>query len=399
MDRSNYYQSYKRRRGINGAILVLWSYTGLPQHVREPPSPNPHIFSSFHTLHEEIPDVTLYAFPIVDNKADTLTQSQMFKASDAAEFIAAQPKEIHGLVKMGVFDVHPISSKPPNAKLLSSIWSYRRKRSPVGKILKHKARICVDGSQQEYGRDYWEVYAPMVSWPTIRLMLLLSSILGLKQRQVDYTQAFPQAPLTDPVYMRMPQGWTIDEHDNLVQHPDPTIHDRHHFIQLRRNLYGCKQAARNCFKYLTQGLIKEGFRQSAVDPCLFIHNNCILIVYTDNCVIFAKEDNTIDALIKALSESYQLEDQGSVHDYLGIRITKDPTTKSITMTQPGLIASVLADLNLLHDSKTKDTPSIGILYPDRDGIPRQDSWNYRSIIGKLNYIAQNTCPDISFAVH
>jgi hypothetical protein len=103
--------------------------------------------------------------------------------------------------------------------------------------------------------------------------------------------------------------------------------------------------------------------------------------------------------LKNLSETYTLKDQGSVHDYLGIRITKDPATKSIHMSQTGLIESVLADLNLLDDSKHKDTPSVGILYPDKDGIPRQDSWNYRSVIGKLNYIAQNTRPDISFAVH
>jgi len=69
------------------------------------------------------------------------------------------------------------------------------------------------------------------------------------------------------------------------------------------------------------------------------------------------------------------------------------------MTQSGLIESVLQDLNLLHDSKMKDTPSLGILYPDKDGVPRQYSWNYCSVIGKLNYIAQNTQPDISFAVH
>jgi hypothetical protein len=77
-----------------------------------------------------------------------------------------------------------------HTKILSSIWSYRRKRSSVGEILKYKSRICVDGSQQEYGRDYWEVYAPVVSWPTIRLTLLLSTILDLKQCQVDYMQAF-----------------------------------------------------------------------------------------------------------------------------------------------------------------------------------------------------------------
>ena len=184
-----------------------------------------------------------------------------------------------------------------------------------------------------------------------------------------------------------------------MQHPDPTYNDKTHYIKLQRNLYGCKQAAPNWFKHLTQGLLREGFRQSAVDPCLFLWNDCILIVYTDDCIIFSRKDEVIDALIRNLCQTFLLEDQGSVHDYLGIRIVKDHINKSISMTQPGLIESVLADLNLLQDSKPKDTPSVGILYPDRDGIPCQDTWNYQSVIGKLNYIAQNTRPDISFAVH
>jgi hypothetical protein len=135
------------------------------------------------------------AFAAVDNKADTLTQSQMLKDPDQALFIASQQVEAKGLQKMDVFEVLPISAKPKMAKILSSIWSYRHKRSPVGTILKHKSRLCVDGSQQLHGRDFWETYAPVVSWPTVCLILLLTSILNLKSRQVDYTQPFPQAPL------------------------------------------------------------------------------------------------------------------------------------------------------------------------------------------------------------
>jgi len=231
------------------------------------------------------------------------------------------------------------------------------------------------------------VYAPVVSWPTIGLLLLLSSILNLKQHQVYYKQASPQAPLSDPVYMCVPQGLYVDPHGKLSQHQDPTFNDRSHYIKLKRNLYGCKQAAHNWFKHLTQGLLSEGFRQSANDPCLFLQKDCILIVYTDNCIIFSREDSVINSLFSRLSLSFQLEDLGSDQDYLDICIVKNPSTQSIQMTQPGLIASVLHDLNLSTDAKTKLTPSIGILYPDRDGIPRQDTWNYMLVIGKLNFIA------------
>jgi hypothetical protein len=86
-----------------------------------------------------------------------------------------------------------------------------------------------------------------------------------------------------------------------------------------------------------------------------------------------------------------------VQDYLGSRIIKDPKTKTIMMTQPGLIKLVLYDLNLLHDSKVKDTPSIGILYPRQ----RWDTQaRYLELpICKLNYTTQNTRPDISCMVH
>lgn len=393
----DHFSSYKRQRLIDDCVYVLHSRRCTPT---SPLSIAEEIYSIFSASLNFQPNLQDFqAMVACDNKADTLTQSQMLRDSDRAQFIAAQAAEIKGLQKMEVFQVLPMNLKPATAKLLNSIWSYRRKRSPVGTILKHKARLCVDGSQQLQGRDFWETYAPVVSWLTVRLLLLLTSVLNLQSRQVDYTQAFPQAFLDDPVFMRMPQGWHADTSGNLVPHSDPSYQDKTHYIRLRRNLYGCRQAARNWFAYLTKDLIAHGFKQSAHKPCLYLRQDCIMIVYTDDCLIFAKENTTIDTLIRSLNESYLLEDQGSVSDYLGIRITKDPTTKQITMTQPGLIDSILQDLNLIPGSHTKDTPAMGILHPDRNGHPRQDTWNYQSVIGKLNYLAQNTRPDLSFAVH
>lgn len=103
----------------------------------------------------------------------------MLRDSDSTKFFQAQQPEPTGLQKMEVFEVHMMSSKPPNIKLLSSIWSYRRKRSSIGAISKYKVRLCVDDSQQEHGHDYWETYAPVASWPTICLVLLLSKLCQL----------------------------------------------------------------------------------------------------------------------------------------------------------------------------------------------------------------------------
>ncbi len=132
---------------------------------------------------------------------------------------------------------------------------------------------------------------------------------------------------------------------------------------------------------------------------MFLRHDCILVVYVDDCLIFSKESSTIDQLIQSLSKTFLLQDEGDVSAFLGVQIQKDKITKTISLTQPGLIEQVIKDVGLDQYSKGKDTPVDSILYYDCEGPVRVDSWNYRSVIGKLNYIANNIRPDISMAVH
>jgi hypothetical protein len=103
--------------------------------------------------------------------------------------------------------------------------------------------------------------------------MLLSTIMDLKTRQVDYTQAFPKAELHDPVCMRIPQGWYGVANGILQQHENPKHNDACHYFKLKRNLYGCKQAVQNWYKHLTAGLLAEGFIQSTADCCLFLRHD------------------------------------------------------------------------------------------------------------------------------
>jgi hypothetical protein len=194
----------------------------------------------------------LCAYPATPSSGDTLTQSVMLKASDHADFVKAQVPEIQGLHSSGVFSYHPMDTLPARAKLLNAIWSYHRKRSPAGVLLKHKARICTDGSQQQHGVDYWETYAPVLSWSTVWLLLSLASIHGWKSSQIDFTQAFTQPPIDEDIYMHIPQGWHVGK-GALAQHENPKHRDGAHYIKLEKSLYGIKQAARAWFHFLEPG--------------------------------------------------------------------------------------------------------------------------------------------------
>ena len=101
-------------------------------------------------------------------------------------------KELKSLANLGSFEM---VARPRGANILQSTWAFKRKRYPYGTLRKYKARFCVRGDQQIEGVDVFDTYTPVVSWITVRLLLVMSLVFGLATQQVDYTNAFCQAPL------------------------------------------------------------------------------------------------------------------------------------------------------------------------------------------------------------
>jgi hypothetical protein len=198
--------------------------------------------------------------------------------------------------------------------------------------------------------------------------------------------------------MRIPQGWQIKDM-RLTQHENPKFNDMNHYMKLKWNLYGCKQAAHNWFKHLTKGLWKHGFVQSKNRHMSLLAEGLHTSCYVDDCLLFATDSAVIDSLIQDLSTSFLLQDEGDVNAFLGVQISKDPVIKRIRFTLPNLIQQILRNVGLSSSSNGKDTPVDSILYADSSGPDRIDTWNFRSVIGKLNYLANNTRPDISIAMH
>ena len=94
--------------------------------------------------------------------------------------------------------------------ILPSTWALKRKRYPEGRIRKYKARFCVRGDRQKFGFDYDETYAPVVQWSTVRMLLTLTMKLGLKTKQVDYSNAFVQAKINGDVYCELPEEFSVN---------------------------------------------------------------------------------------------------------------------------------------------------------------------------------------------
>ena len=332
------------------------------------------------------PSPHLYAASVNPN---ILSHREAKKAQDFDKFQIAMQEEIARMIKNEIFEEIPRHLMDKTKTILRAVWSHRRKTTPAGEIYRHRSRLCVDGSQQKEGIDYTETYSPVISWTTVRVLLILSVLLNLKTKAVDYVQAFPQATLAeeDSVYMQIPEGYKATTPNSV--------------LKLKKNLYGLKQASHNWHNLLNAGLIKLGFKQSEYEPCLFLKNGIICVVYVDDTLFFAKDDNVIDTHISKLKDQgFDLTEEGDVTAFLGVEVKKNKDG-TITMTQTGLIDNILNLLGLVKNVSTKHkTPaSSPPLHSDKDGAEREMKWSYRSAIGMLIYLARNTRPDIEYAVH
>ena len=258
--------------------------------------------------------------------------------------------------------------------------------------MKLKARYYVRGDLQREGIAYFETYAPVVQWSTVRLVLTLILANNWVTKQVDYTNAFAQAKLNEEVYIESPRGFARKDGKDV--------------LKLNNSLYGLKQAPKTFYEKLRDGLLERGFQQSMIDPCLFLKEQMICLIYVDDTIITGPDTQAIEELILSLGmteddqvHTFELRDEGEVGAFLGIQIERN-ANQTFYLTQTGLIQKVLTVAGMDNSKCTVKTPAATTpLGLDVDGESFSEDWEYPVVVGMLLYLAQNSRPDIAYAVH
>ncbi|GJY80270.1 zinc finger, CCHC-type containing protein [Tanacetum coccineum] len=78
-----------------------------------------------------------------------------------------------------------------------------------GTFDKFKARLVIQGFRQKEGIDYFDTYAPVTCFTTIRLLLALAAIHNLVIHQMDVKIAFLNGDLDEEVYMKQSEGFVM----------------------------------------------------------------------------------------------------------------------------------------------------------------------------------------------
>ena len=84
---------------------------------------------------------------------------------------------------------------------------------------------------------------------------------------------------------------------------------------------------------------------------------------------------------------------------MGVNITRT-RDGTVEFSQRALIDNIITDSNdTAVYSKPVPAKSSAILHAHKDSPDFNGNFSYRSMVGKLNYLAQTTRPDILYAVH
>lgn len=180
-----------------------------------------------------------------------------------------------------------------NCNVVSCRWVHKTKRSPDNTIQRYRARLVARGFTQEKGIDYSHTYAPVCDLSAIRLLFAHAAKENLIIKQFDIKTAFLYGELEENVFMEQPPGYITREGK---------------VYQLKRPLYGLKQASRQWNAKFSDFLLKLKFRQSQNDNCIFIQTDPLLIkaVYVDDGIVLSKNQSAIDNLIKALQTTFEV---------------------------------------------------------------------------------------------
>ena len=144
-----------------------------------------------------------------------------------------------------------------------------------------------------------------------------------------------------------------------------------------------------------------GFKSLSSDPCIYVKGSNMIILYADDCILISRNENEANETFQELDKrGYKLTDEGMMEEYLAILITHEKNG-NYRMSQPPLIDRIIKSVPSMKGAKCAKTLAAtgNVLTKDTKGETIKEHWNYRYVLGILNFLVNRTHPEIAFAAH
>ncbi|CAI5990521.1 unnamed protein product [Closterium sp. NIES-65] len=314
------------------------------------------------------------------------TLAEAMSGPDAEKWKQSVKEEYDSLLENETWELCEL---PPGKKTISSKLIFRHKYGPEGALTHYKSRLVAKGFQQTKGKDFDEIFAPVGKGTTLHVLLAMAANRGWRVKQMDITTAFLNGIILEELYMLQPEG--LDDGSGRV-------------CRLKKAIYGLKEAPRAWYHKLEETLLGGGFKKSECDHSLFLLQEkeqfLMLLVYLDNILLFSDSFAMIERVEEMLEMQFKCSKMGDVKYYLGMHVETD-LDKGVLRLHQRKYCEGMAEKYGLQDGGKPATPlPLGFTVEpsaNEEVVGESDRKLFHSMVGALNYAANQTRPDIVFA--
>jgi hypothetical protein len=307
--------------------------------------------------------------------------------------------EIEAHLENGTWE---LAQLPPGRRAIGSCWIFKIKRKPDGSIDKYKGRLVAQGFSQIRGIHYDEVFASTARMAAMRTVIMIAAAEDLELESVNISTAFLNGDIDAEVYMKIPEGFEVDGEPDLGEDPKRWV------VRLLKGLYGIKQGPRIWALKLHSVLTSIGFERTTCDYSVYVYRRgdvrIMLPIHVDDLLLASNSKSALRDVKKELASHFKIHDQGPVTSILGMKVERDRKARTISLSQPGYIESILQDFGMA-DCNPALTPmeenlklSVKMSPATPEARMGMKPIPYRELVGKLLYLAVATRPDIAYAV-
>lgn len=320
---------------------------------------------------------------VTDSEPKTFEEAM--SRPDSCKWKEAIQKELQTLKENNTWNICEL---PDNTKVISSKWVFKIKNNNNNR--QYKARLVARGFEQNDVLDLNNIYAPVAKLSTFRLFLAVATKLNLPVSQMDVTGAFLYGDIEEDVYLKLPEG-AYNNGENIVK--------------LNRSLYGLKKSPKYWNVKFNSVMIREGFKRSQCDSCLYTKCNdkqlMYVIIYVDDLLVFGTDTSQISEFKLMLSREFKIKDLGLISDFLGINVKQNLNNGVTELCQKAYLENVLKRFNM-YNCKPISTPmdrNFNTKILESECKSDKNTENLcRQIIGCLMYAVSGTRPDLCVAV-
>lgn len=275
--------------------------------------------------------------------------------------------------------------QPEGVKVIGVKWIFKTKLNEKGEVDKHKARLVVKGYHQQHGVDFYEVFAPVARWDTVRAIIAFAAQRRWTIFQLDVKSAFLHGELEEDVYVEQPEGFEVDSHS---------------VYKLRKALYGLKQAPRAWYNRIEGYFMKEGFEKCYCEHTLFLKKEgkeiLIVSLYVDDLIYTGTSASLLEKFKSSMMEEFSMSDLGKMRFFLGVEVNQDED--GIFINQQKYAKEVLKRFGM-EDCNAVRNPIVPGTKLSKEGAGAEvNPTVFKQLVGSLRYLTV-TRPDIIFSVN